>query len=435
MFRRTPLTIPSLPFRILTPRHRALSSPGEKRRHSCPGRRAANQHRRPPGPTLAAIAALTLAATSCNVPEPEHTAVGATPGEGAEGEEPLPRTLSVLGAGDILVHSSVWEQAKRDGGGEFDFAPMFEGISPVLTGTDLALCHLEVPLAPAEGPFTGYPVFSAPPQVADGIAAAGYDGCSTASNHTLDMGEGGVVRTLEGLEAAGLGAAGSARTEDEALLPQVYEVAPADGGEPVPVAHLSYTYGFNGFLPPEGKEWMGNLIDETAILDEAARAREAGAEIVVLSMHWGTEYSHETDEYQRDLSDLVTSDDIDLILGTHAHVVQPMERIGDDWVVYGMGNQIAGQKTPPIDSRREGVMARIQFTETAPGEWESGPLEAIPTWVELDPGLHLVNLADALADVSLPESDREVYQAAHDRIMDYVDGLGVSEDPDFGPIG
>lgn len=388
--------------------------------------------RPPPGHALAAITALTLVATSCTMPETEHTAVGSAPSPGAEDD--VPRTLTVLGGGDVLVHSSVWEQAERDGGGEFDFAPMFDAIAPVLNGTDLALCHLEVPLAPEEGPFSGYPVFSSPPQVAEGIAAAGYDGCSTASNHTLDMGEDGVVRTLDGLEAAGLGAAGSARTEEEAGAPQIYEVEPADGGEPVPVAHLSYTYGFNGFLPPEGKEWMGNLTDEEAILDEAARAREAGAEIVVLSMHWGTEYSHEADENQRELSELVTSDDIDLILGTHAHVVQPMERIGDEWIVYGMGNQIAGQSTPPIDSRREGVMARVEFTEVAPGEWESGTLEAIPTWVELDPGLHLVNLSTALADESLPESDREVYQAAYDRVMGHVNGLGVDTDPDFATI-
>ncbi|WP_017590041.1 CapA family protein [Nocardiopsis ganjiahuensis] len=371
---------------------------------------AAPPLRPPPGHTLAAITALTLVATSCALPETEPAAAGsaASPDE----EEHVPRTLSVLGGGDVLVHSSVWEQAERDGGGEFDFAPMFDGITPALQETDLALCHLEVPLSPPEGPFSGYPVFSSPPQVAEGLAAAGYDGCSTASNHTLDMGEDGVVRTLDGLEAAGLGAAGSARTEEEAGAPQIYEVEPVGGGDPVPVAHLSYTYGFNGFLPPEGKEWMGNLTDEEAILDEAARARGAGAEIVVLSMHWGTEYSHEADEDQRTLSELVTSDDVDLILGTHAHVVQPVERVGDGWVVYGMGNQIAGQSTPPIDSRREGVMARVEFTEVAPGEWESGTLEAIPTWVSLDPGLRLVDLAAALADEALPESDREVYQAA-----------------------
>lgn len=128
----------------------------------------------------------------------------------------------------------------------------------------------------------------------------------------------------------------------------------ADGGEPVPVAHLSYTHGFNGYLPPEGKEWMGN--------------------------------------------------------------------------------QIAGQSTPPIDPRREGVMARVEFTEAAPGEWESGTLEAIPTWVSLDPGLHLVDLATALADEALPESDREVHQGAYDRIMGHVNGLGVSSDPDFATV-
>ena len=391
------------------------------------------QHRPFPERILAVIAALTLAATACTAPAPEHTAADSGPSPSPTEHEP--RTLSVLGAGDILVHESIWEQAEHDGGGEFDFAPMFEGVAPVLDGADLALCHLEVPLAPEEGPFSGYPVFSAPPQVAEGIAAAGYDGCSTASNHTLDTGEDGVVRTLEGLEEAGLGAAGSARTEEEAATPQVYEVDPAEGGEPVPIAHLSYTYGFNGFLPPEGKEWMGNLIDEEAILDEAARAREAGAEIVVLSMHWGTEYAHTADETQHELSDLATHDDIDLILGHHAHVVQSMERIEDHWVVYGVGNQLAGQSTPPIDSRREGIMAQVAFTEVEPGEWESGALVAVPTWISLDPGIRLVNLAEALADDALPAEDREVYQAAYDRILAHVDGLGVSADPDFAMAG
>jgi poly-gamma-glutamate synthesis protein (capsule biosynthesis protein) len=339
-----------------------------------------------------------------------------------------------VGAGDILVHASIWSQARRDGGGEFDFAPTLADLSPVLDGADLALCHLEVPLAPPEGPFTGYPVFSAPPQVAAGLAEAGYDGCSTASNHTLDMGMDGVERTLSGLEAAGLGFAGSARTEEEAATPRVYRVRPAESGE-VPVAHLSYTYGFNGFQPPEGREWAANLIDEDAILDEAARARAASAEIVVLSMHWGTEYAHDADDAQRSLARLVASDDVDLILGHHAHVVQPVEQIGGEWVVFGMGNQIAGQSSPPIDSRREGLTVRAEFTEVEPGVWESGTLEAVPTRLSLEPDIRLVDLAGALADPGLSETDRHTYQDAYDRVIGHVDGLGVTRDPDFTTAG
>ncbi|MEU0491554.1 CapA family protein [Nocardiopsis sp. NPDC006139] len=381
---------------------------------------------------LSLLTAATLAPTACSAPRVENTAGAAPPGPSPTAH--VPRTLSVIGGGDVLVHASVWEQARQDGGGEFDFAPLFSGIFPALEGADLALCHLEVPLAPEEGPFSGYPVFSAPPQVAQGLADSGYDGCSTASNHTLDNGEAGVVRTLDALEAAGLGAAGSARTEQESRDPRIYRVEPADGGDPVPVAHLSYTYGFNGFLPPEGKEWMADLIDEEAIRAEAALARELGAQIVVLSMHWGTEYAHEADGFQLGLSDLIASPDIDLILGHHAHVVQSAERIGGEWVVYGLGNQVAGQSSPPIDSRREGVLARVEFTEVEPGVWESSALEMRPTWVALEP-LRVVDLADELASPDLPGHEREVYRAAVERITGYVDGLGVSGDPGFSMAG
>ncbi|MFV2196684.1 CapA family protein [Nocardiopsis sp. LOL_012] len=376
-----------------------------------------------------ALAALALAAAACSAPEAETAATTAEP-SAPPSPAREPRTLTVAGGGDLLVHSSIWRQAERDGGGGFDFAPMLADLSPVLDGADLALCHLEVPLAPPGGPFTSYPVFSAPPELAEGVAETGYDGCSTASNHTLDGGEAGVVRTLDGLEAAGLGAAGSARTEEEARTPRIYGV-PLSQGDPVAVAHLSYTYGFNGFRPPEGKEWMANLIDEQAVLDEAARARRAGAEIVVLSMHWGTEYSHEPDAAQLSLSGLVASDSIDLVLGHHAHVVQSVDRIGDEWVVYGMGNQVAGQSSPPIDSRREGLTVRVEFTETAPGVWESGTLEAVPTWVSLSPDIRVVHLARALRDPGLSEGDRRAYREAYDRIIGHADGLGASDDPGF----
>ncbi|RKS08215.1 poly-gamma-glutamate synthesis protein (capsule biosynthesis protein) [Nocardiopsis sp. Huas11] len=394
--------------------------------------------RRPPTTPAALLtvllAALAPAAAACTAPVAETTGGSSSPAPSPRESAHVERTLSVAGAGDILVHGSIWSQAERDGGGTFDFAPLLEGISPVLEEADLALCHLEVPLAPPGGPFTGYPVFSAPPQVAAGLAEAGYDGCSTASNHTLDMGVDGVERTLSGLEAAGLGFAGSARTEEEARTPRIYSVRPAEG-DPVAAAHLSYTYGFNGFQPPEGREWTANLIDEDAVLAEAARAREAGAEIVVLSMHWGTEYAHDADDAQRSLAQLVTSDDIDLILGHHAHVVQSVERIDGEWVVYGMGNQIAGQSSPPIDSRREGLTVRVEFTEVEPGVWESGTLAARPTRLALTPDIRLVDLAAALADPDLPEDDRRTLQDAYDRVIAHVDGLGAAGDPDFVAAG
>jgi hypothetical protein len=337
-------------------------------------------------------------------------------------DAPSPRQLTLIGAGDILVHPAITEQARTDarrsGRGRYDFFPMFQHVAPVISKADLALCHLEVPLGEPGGPFAGYPRFNAPPQLLDGVRRAGYDGCSVASNHALDQGERGVVRTIEAFEAAGLGHAGTARTPQEATTPRIYD----RGG--IKVAHLSYSLNFNGLRRPAGKEWLANLIEPTKILAAAARARAAGAAIVVLSLHWGTEYQHTPDASQQQWADqLIGSPDIDLILGHHAHVVQPVQRRGDKWIVFGMGNQLA-RHADPIEANREGVMARITFTEAGSGRWRISRTEAIPTWTDLSPAIRLVDLPAALREPDTPADRRRVYRAAYDRVGRHVAALG-----------
>ncbi|MFD0743224.1 CapA family protein [Phytohabitans flavus] len=329
------------------------------------------------------------------------------------------RTLTVLGAGDLLVHPPVWQQAQRDSTTDgFDFFPMFQQVSQTISGADLALCHLETPLAGPAGPFEGFPTFSTPPQVLQGVKQAGYDGCSTASNHSIDKGEAGVVRTIEAFEAAKLGHTGTSRSAEQANTPLLYTV------QGVKVAHLAYTSHFNGLSRPPGKEWLANKIEPARVIDMAKRARAAGAEIVVLSLHWGTEYQHEPDADQQSLArTLIASPDIDLILGHHAHVVQPIEQIGGKWVVYGMGNELARHEKP-INGNREGIMARATFTEQAPKRWKVTKIEAIPTWVDLEPDIRLVELSRALADPKIPQSRRKTYQAAMDRIRGYLFSRG-----------
>ncbi|RKR89789.1 poly-gamma-glutamate synthesis protein (capsule biosynthesis protein) [Micromonospora pisi] len=337
------------------------------------------------------------------------------------------RLLTVLGAGDVLIHPEVTEQAKRDAArtgqaGGYDFFPMFERVAPAISGADLAICHLETPLAPAAGPFEGYPRFSAPPQVVDGLRRAGFDACSTASNHTMDQGAQGVKRTLDALDAAGLGHAGSARDAAEANTPRIYEAAG------VKVGHLSYTLNFNGLERPAGKLWMANLIEPAKILAAAKKLRAAGAEIVVLSLHWGTEYQHLPDADQLDwVKPLIESPDINLVLGHHAHVVQPFEEFDDKWVVYGMGNQIA-RHADPVNDNREGVMARITFTEMAPKEWKITEAAAIPIWTDISPDIRLVDLAAALANPALAADRRKVYQGAYQRITGYLTARGADQD-------
>jgi hypothetical protein len=135
----------------------------------------------------------------------------AAPGPPPSSAPAGPRTLTVIGAGDVLVHPEVWQQAAADakaaGRTGYDFLPMFQGVSPTIRGADLAICHMEVVIGP--GAPSGFPYFKAPPQIADAVRGAGFDACSTVSNHTLDHGVTGVSTTLDALEAAGLRHTGS----------------------------------------------------------------------------------------------------------------------------------------------------------------------------------------------------------------------------------
>jgi poly-gamma-glutamate capsule biosynthesis protein CapA/YwtB (metallophosphatase superfamily) len=357
------------------------------------------------------------------VPQPTPAPISpVSPATGGPPSAPArPRQLTLVAAGDVLVHLAVADQARADarrrGLAGYDFFPMFQHVTPRISGADLALCHLEVPLAEPAGPFAGYPLFNAPPQVVAGIRRAGYDGCSVASNHTIDQGERGVVRTIRGLEAAGLGHTGSARNSREAVTPRIYDRSG------IRVGHLSYSMNFNGLRRPAGKSWLANQIEPGQIRAAARRARAAGAQIVVLSLHWGTEYRHEPDaDQQRWARQLITSPDIDLIIGHHAHVVQPFQRYGDKWVVFGMGNHLARQRT---DATREGVMARVTFTEVAPDQWRTTRIEAIPTWTDFAPAIRLVDLPAALASPTLPPDRRRVYQAAYDRVKKHVAANGA----------
>lgn len=333
-----------------------------------------------------------------------------------------PRQFSVVGSGDVLLHSGLWRQASRDaraaGRSGYDFRPMLAGVAATVSGADLAICHLETPLGKPGGPFSGYPIFNVPPQIAPALRDTGYDACSTASNHTIDKGEAGIRRTLDALDAAGLRHTGSARTAAEAARPTIVEV------RGVRVALLSYTFSFNGLRRPAGRAWVANLLDLRTVRNAARRARSAGAEVVILSVHWGTEYQHAPNEQQRRLArELLGKSDVDLILGHHAHVVQPFERIGDGWVAYGLGNHLSWQSFS--DGTRDGVLARFTLTESAPGRFAVTRAEALPTLMSLDRGpARLLEIPSALRDGGLPEWLRRECRASWRRSAGHLRSRG-----------
>ncbi|MFI9058363.1 MULTISPECIES: CapA family protein [unclassified Streptomyces] len=384
--------------------------------------------------TVAAIALLLAAATGCTgqqstAPAPNGPAAArGAGGQDAEG----PRPFTLLAAGDVLPHSSVIDRAAVDAGGAgYDFAPMLAGVAPVVSGADLAFCHMETVYGEEGGPYTGYPSFKSPPEVAAALRTTGFDSCSTASNHTLDDGADGVRRTLDALDGAGIRHAGSARTAAEAARPTILPAGPGKGA--AKVAHLAYTYGTNDIPLPADGPWTVNLTDEGRIIEEARAARRAGADVVVLSAHWGTEWQDEPDATQLELARRLTASadggrpDIDLIIGTHAHVPQAYEKVNGTWVVYGMGDQIAGAMInyEGVQDPRGNQSSMGRFTFAPPtksGErWKVKKAEFVPQWYDTVTG-RAVNLNASLDDGA--EHLREV----RDRIRAVVLGRGADKD-------
>jgi hypothetical protein len=330
---------------------------------------------------------------------------GASPDEGSdaavEGPPPdPPRRFSVVMSGDVLVHNGVWESAEdfaaAEGKNGMDFAPMFASMRPVLESADLAVCHLETPLAEPDGPFLNYPIFSTPPQVVDGLERSGVDACTTASNHSLDTGWEGLKRTLDTLDAKGVPHAGTARTRKEAETPLILDVAG------VKVALLSYTYGTNGIPIPSAQPWSVPLIDADDIKRDARRARQDGAEVVVVALHHGTEYTTAPDALQREVVDQITkSDAIDLVYGHHAHVPQPIDIVHGTWVAYGLGNFIAQQETD-IPHTYRGATVKFTLDEQPNGRFEVSRAEFVPTMITPygGPPMRVLNVPAALHNPS-----------------------------------
>lgn len=267
-------------------------------------------------------------------------------------ERPLgPLTVAV--SGDILVHEPIWERARANGGGAYDFRPMFRFLRPVLRDADLALCHAETPLthqAPA-----GYPVFSTPVALADAIAWAGFDVCNTASNHSVDQGQAGINSTIAAFRRAGVRPTGTARSARGARRVTMLE---ARGRR---VAFLAYTEHTNGIPVPHA--WSVNLARAEAIKADARRARRAGADVVIVNLHWGDEFVVEPSAFQRRLAARLTRGEaISAIVGEHAHIVQPVERVNGELVVFGMGNLLSNQTAAccPAASQN-GLVAILRF--------------------------------------------------------------------------
>jgi len=338
--------------------------------------------------------------------------------------EPVELTLSFTG--DLLMHSPVYGRALALGGGsEYDFAPLFAELRPYVEEPDLAFCHVEVPMTPA--PPSSYPIFNTPPELADAIAATGWDACDTASNHTLDQGEDGVAETLKALDRAGVRHTGSATSAREQRRPLILQ---SDGAR---VALLAYTSETNGIPLPQ--PYSVNLIDRERILADARRARRAGADAVIVNLHWSLEYTPEyvtepSAKQQELVEALVRSRDITAVVGQGPHVVQPIEGVRGKTVVFSEGNLISNQgaDTGLAAESQDGYVALLDLVVDGEGARVTGA-RYVPTWVDHS-DYRVLPVGPAL---EAGQADPASLEASYDRTVGVVGRRPASPEPERLP--
>jgi poly-gamma-glutamate capsule biosynthesis protein CapA/YwtB (metallophosphatase superfamily) len=312
-----------------------------------------------------------------------------------------PFSVTIAASGDVLAHAAVTRDAQKNAGGSgYDFRPMFADVTPLVSAADLALCHMETPISRADTHLTvgGQLVFNTPHEMLDGVKSAGYDGCDFASNHAWDQGLDGLKSTTAAFADARLGYAGPNPDPRQPQAVASYEV------HGVTVAHLAYTYtmlnrGDPSTETPPGALWLGVAMwpiqQAAGIIAAAHRARQADADVVVVSLHWGQEYIWTPTKEQTALAEaLLASPDIDLILGTHVHVVQPCQTLQDKLVFYGLGNSLSNQSSQ-VDSNlkpqtQDGMIATVTVSRDASGKVTDSATYQ-PTSVDLNG--HVIRLA------------------------------------------
>ena len=297
-------------------------------------------------------------------------------------------------AGDVLMHMPVMESTPAGSG---DITANIAAETPWVEGLDLALCGMEVPVAP-DGVYSGYPAFGTSTEVVAALARSGWDGCATASNHAADRGEAGVVATLDALDAHGLGHAGTYRSQQDASVPfALYELE--RGGRTVTVAQISTTMDLNGLEDPTG--YSVSLNDVGAITKAAKSARAAGADLVVVHSQLGEEYETTPNDKQVSYAQsLADTGQVDILFGAHPHVPQPAEKLSGGvkgkgmWASYSAGNYISSQNESycgPLSDVGQLVWADV--TSHADGSASVDKLNWHPFTMDLAGGYKIRDLA------------------------------------------
>ena len=285
--------------------------------------------------------------------------------------------VTLVMVGDILLHEQI-EQVARDSAGNYNYDFIFENMKPEIENADIAMVNQEVIIGGEELGISGYPEFNAPYEVGDALAAAGFDIVCSATNHALDKGKKGILncRDFWKKNYPQMNVVGINETEDE------YENIDIIEKNGIKIAVLNYTYGTNGISLPSDMPYAVDILDEDKVAKDI-RFAEENADFTVVCPHWGTEYNLDVDNYQKKWTEFFRENGVDLVIGAHPHVIEPIEMIddgnaeitnnhggGDMLVYYSIGNFVSWTSSSGtgVADRSVGGMAKVTLSQNPDGE-------------------------------------------------------------------
>lgn len=292
-----------------------------------------------------------------------------------------PSTIHMSVIGDIMCHSTNFKNAYNSSTKDYDFSSTFKNIASYIQDADIAIGNLETTFAGSSRGYSGYPTFNTPEALGQNLKDLGIDVLSTANNHCMDKSYSGLESTLDFLDDFGIAHAGTARSKEEQNTVLVKDV------NGIKIAFLAFTYGTNGITIPSDKEYAVNLIDKDLIKEQINLAKEQNVDLICVNMHWGIEYKLKQNSTQEDLADFLFENGVDLILGSHPHVLQPMEKrtitlddgtTKDGFVIYSLGNFMSGQIYP---NTKSSVILDIQITKSEENKVSIDRINYVPIYL------------------------------------------------------
>lgn len=274
-------------------------------------------------------------------------------------------TFNMSVIGDIMCHNTQYTDAYNSNTGTYDFSYVFKDIKTKIKTADIAIGNLETTFAGKSVGYSSYPTFNTPESLADNLKDLGLDVLTTANNHSLDKGYKGIESTIDYLDKADISHTGTFKSEEDQNKILIKNV------KDVKIAFLSYTYGTNGIKVPTGKDYCINLIDKELIKKQLELAKAENPDIICVSMHWGIEYQTKQNKEQEALADFLFENGVDIILGSHPHVLQPMEKrtvtledgsTKDGFVIYSLGNFMSGQVK---ENTKNSIILDLKITKKA----------------------------------------------------------------------